>query len=414
MKSKVLDILVAAIALVPMCGHAEGGTLIGADSADVSGLPDRGVTDAAIHAGVRGTWVMPTNRYVRGSNETGSAVSAGVAPYVELTVRNAPGSRYGRWYPHAYQGIGIGVQTTFKSGVLGTPFLAYAVQRARIAALSSRLSLDYEWNFGLAMGWRTKKYDSTDEAMRLNGIGTPVTAYINLGVYMRYRLTERIDLFGGVEATHYSNGNTGLPNPGINMLGARMGVSYALGRQYSLRRADWSDFERGMVYDVSVYGAWRRWVYYPYAYAGGEDNGGAMLVPGKFAVVGFNINPMYRFNPVLSAGASVDGQYDEGANLTPNYVTATYPDDPRFYRTSFSDRISVGLSARVELRMSLFAINLGLGHSIFAPGGHDLRGWYNTFVLKTFFTDRIFLLTGYKLVRFNESGNLMLGAGFRI
>ena len=73
----------------------------------------------------------------------------------------------------------------------------------------------------------------------------------------------------------------------------------------------------------------------------------------------------------------------------------------------------LGLSARVELRMSLFAINVGLGHSVLAPGGHDLRGWYNTFSLKTVVTDRFFLLIGYKLYRFNEPGNLMLGAGVR-
>ena len=149
------------------------------------------------------------------------------------------------------------------------------------------------------------------------------------------------------------------------MLGARLGISYALGAPSPLRRADWSDFEPGMVYDIAAYGAWRRWTYNPNTDT--SYDGGVMLVPGKFAVAGLCINPMYRVNPVFSAGAAIDAQYDEGANLSGNYVTTSSTEDPKFYRTSFTDRLSLGVSARVEFRMSLFAINIGLGRSVYAP-----------------------------------------------
>lgn len=380
--------------------------------------PSIHVADMTLHAGVRATRILQTNYFVRGSNVSGRPLDVGYAPFVEFTVRNAPASRYGRWYPSAYQGIGAGVQLASPGGVLGTPVLLYVMQGARLASLGQRLTLDYEWNFGAALGWKSMDHDSPDYVRNLDGMGTPVTAYINLGLYLRYRLTGRLGVFAGAEVTHYSNGNTGDPNPGLNMFGGRVGVSYTLGTPAAMRRADWSDFEPGMVYDISVYGAWCKWSYTPYSDVPVVDDAygvnGKELVPGKFGVAGFSINPMYRFNPVVSTGLSVEGQYDEGANLSANYVESSPVDDPRFYRTSFSDRIMLGLSARVEARMSLFAINVGLGHSVIAPGGHDLRGWYNTFALKTFITDRLFLLTGYKLYRFKEPGNLMLGAGFRI
>lgn len=377
-------------------------------------LKSRGVVEPTLSVGVRALKILPTNRFLRGSNEKGERLNSSVVPVVELTVRNAPGSRYGRWYPSAYQGVGAGVQFSHPGGILGTPALLYALQGARLASLSTHLSLDYEWNFGAAMGW--KKLDPEDPGYirAYDGIGSSVTAYINLGVYLRYKLNSNLSLFGAVEVTHYSNGNTEDPNPGLNMLGARIGVSYTLGATTGTRRADWSDFEPGMVYDVSAYGAWRKWGFYPYLNSDFEDEAHEQaLVPGKFAIVGFNINSMYRFNPILSVGLSLDGQYDEGANLSPHYVESTPVDDPRFYRTSFSDRIMLGVSARVEARMSLFAINIGLGHSVLTPGGPDLRGWYNTFSLKTFVTDRVFLLTGYKLMRFKYPGNLMLGLGYR-
>lgn len=391
-------------------------SIMGRETADsVASEPSLHVTDVTLHGGLRATRILQTNYFVRGSNVSGRPLDMGYAPFVELSVRNAPNSRYGRWYPSAYQGVGVGVQLASPGGVLGTPALLYVMQGARLASLGQRLTLDYEWNFGTALGWKSMDHDSPDYERNLDGMGTPVTAYINFGLYLRYRLSERLGVFAGAEVTHYSNGNTGDPNPGLNLLGGRVGVSYTLGTPAVMRRADWSDFEPGMVYDLSVYGAWRKWSYSPYPDLNIDGiQGGLGLVPGKFGVAGFNINPMYRFNPVVSAGLSVDGQYDEGANLSSHYVESSSTTSPYFYRTSFSDRISLGLSARVEMRMSLFAINVGLGHSVLAPGGPDLRGWYNIFALKTFVTDRLFVLTGYKLYRFKDPGNLMLGAGVRL
>ena len=159
------------------------------------------------------------------------------------------------------------------------------------------------------MGWKSMDHDSPDYVRNLDGMGTPVTAYINFGLYLRYRLTPRLGLLAGAEVTHYSNGNTGDPNPGLNMLGARVGLSYTLGTPAVMRRADWSDFEPGMVYDLALYGAWRKWSYIPYPGINIDGvEGGKSLAPGKFGVAGFNLTPMYRFNPLLSAGVSVDGQ----------------------------------------------------------------------------------------------------------
>jgi len=97
------------------------------------------------------------------------------------------------------------------------------------------------------MGWKSYDHDASDYNREEDAVGSSATAYINLGVYLRYRLSDRLGIFGGAEITHFSNGNTSDPNPGINMLGARLGISYALGAPSPLRRADWSDFEPSMM-----------------------------------------------------------------------------------------------------------------------------------------------------------------------
>ena len=137
------------------------------------------------------------------------------------------------------------------------------------------------------------------------------------------------------------------------------------------------------------------------------------VIPGHFGVGGFNFNPLWHFNPVFAAGAALDFQYDQSANLSPYYEPSTPVDAPRFYRQPFSHRVMAGLSVRAELQMPVFSVNIGIGHSLYAPGGDDLRGWYQLFTLKTFVTRNLFVSTGYRLVRFHTPGNLMLGLGWR-
>ncbi len=43
---------------------------------------------------------------------------------------------------------------------------------------------------------------------------------------LRYRLTSRLALAAGIDMTHWSNGNTSWPNPGVNSIGGRAGLIY--------------------------------------------------------------------------------------------------------------------------------------------------------------------------------------------
>lgn len=365
-----------------------------------------------LEVSVRGAYVMPSNRIVKGDNRYGASTTAAFGAAAEYSFTFSPKSRYGRYYPYAYQGIGVGFVGFSSSKVTGNPVNVYVLQGSRIANLSDRLTLDYEWNFGISAGWKKNRGAEAYDYAEVNGFGSHVNAYIDLGFKLNYALSERVSLTAGLNLSHFSNGNTDYPNPGVNVVWGRVGVLWNLGDIPRLRRPDWSDYGRHMSYDVTVYGAWRKnlfdWNY-------GNDVLGPELrvIPGHFAVGGFNFNPLWHFNPMFSAGASLDFQYDEGANLSPYFVPTTTPEHPKFYRQPFSHRVMAGLSVRAELQMPVFSVNVGIGHSLWAPGGEDLRGWYQMFTLKTFLTRNLYLSTGYRLVRFRNPGNLMLGLGWR-
>ncbi len=361
----------------------------------------RGGSRYGLGLDLRPAYVVPSNGYVEGDNAMGRPIDKSLSAYLKFGFTLDPKSRLGRLYPQAYQGIGAGVTKFINARDIGTPFSVYAFQSAPIAHLNSRLSLDYEWNFGASFGW--KRY--SEEHNPSNGaVGSALNAYINLALMAKWRLNKSWSVFGGVDFTHYSNGNTDYPNSGINMAGLRLGLTYMFNSTEFVADAGVYDIDPGFVYDVAVYGAARK--------GGFTYDGSRYLIPGHFGVLGFNAGTLYRFNKYFGAGVSLDLQYDEGAGLDGYYAEDSSTDDPKFYRPPFSRQFGAGVSARAEFTMGFFAINVGLGHNVVYKG-RDLDGFYQMFTLKTFITPKISLNVGYKLLRFTDPGNLMLGVGYR-
>ncbi len=315
----------------------------------------------------------------------------------------------GKLYPYAVQGIGVGYNTFSNTKEMGNPVSVYVFQTSRIATISPNLSFDYEWNFGASFGW--KKYDEKKNPMNMV-VGSKVNAYINLGFLLNWQMTSNTSLRAGIGLSHYSNGNTRYPNSGVNTLGASIGVtrSFGSGKAHDVTSSVSVKplFRQYISYDLIVYGATRKKGVFP-------DNQNPILVPGSFGILGLNFNPLYNFSRYFRAGLSLDIQYDESANIgkhIANDNVGAANVDLKFYRPSFKEQFSTGLSVRAEIVMPVFSINLGIGKNFICKGS-DTNSFYQTFVLKTNITKNIFLHTGYQLYRFKDPNNLMLGIGYR-
>lgn len=394
--------LFSAIVLCLLC-------LTGSAGAQTLQQPTDSVGHGIIHrlgVDVRPGYVFPTHSFFDGDNAAGKPINTALGVHLKYAFQFSPNSRLGRLYPSAYQGIGVAYNTFFNSSEVGNPVALYAFQGARIARLTPTLTLDYEWNFGASFGW--KKYDENTNPYN-TVVGSSINAYINAGFFLNWQMAPQWQLTAGIDLTHYSNGNTHYPNSGVNTVGARIGVVRTFGNvaervQRTTPQAESSRFSDRLGYDLVLYGSTRkRGMYW-------DDH--AELIPGSFAVVGLNFNPMYVVNQYFRAGASLDAQYDESANLGDHWIEGTSGDGIKFYRPPFRERFAVGLSLRAELNMPVFSVNIGVGHNLIQQG-EDTRGFYQVLALKTFVTRRLFLHVGYQLSNFKDPNNLMLGLGWR-
>lgn len=347
---------------------------------------------------VRPSVIARTNDFFKGNNASGKPLYASGAVHLKYSLMTS----------RLWQGVGVGIHPFFNQAEIGTPVSLYVFQGARIARLSESLSLDYEWNFGASFGW--KPYDEVSNPYN-DVVGSKVNAYINAGIMLSWRPDPLWTFTFGFDAVHFSNGNTGYPNLGVNTLGIRAGAvrraacgSERLTEHLTMKPVEKGSFKDRLTYDLVIYGAGKKHaavifdnVYVPKSY---------------FAVAGINVGPMYRVATCLRAGLSFDFQYDESAGLEGRIAGVNEQGEVRFYRPPLEEQFTAGLSLRAELVMPVFSVNVGIGYNLYDKDV-TRKKVYQIAALKTDITSRLFVHVGYRLYDFSEPDNLMLGLGWR-
>ncbi|MDE6134614.1 MAG: acyloxyacyl hydrolase, partial [Muribaculaceae bacterium] len=243
-------------------------------------------------------WVPGTNDYLKGFNESERRIASSWSAAAGIDFSFNPVSDYGRMYRGLYQGLGTSIAGFTPGGLLGTPVGIYVYQGAPVLSFGKGWSIDYEWQFGAACGWRV----AGNDVYFNNAVSTSVTAHMAVGFKIAYSVSPRWQLSAGIRGTHYSNGNTHWPNRGVNTVGASVGVSYLLSGRTSAAEAESTlptvaDDCRWM-FDIVAYGAWRK--------RGLVLNDNPVLVPGKFMIAGLQFAPLRRFSHWFAAGPALD------------------------------------------------------------------------------------------------------------
>lgn len=351
------------------------------------------------------SFVLATNPFFKGENKRSQKIDNSLAGSLRAEFSFHKDTREGILYPGLYQGIGIGAQSFFANDLLGTPLSAYVYQGAPIVSFNRKMTLEYEWKFGAAFGWEHHVSESGDHNAV---VSTSTTAHMGLGLKLRYQLTDYWRIRLGIEATHFSNGNTTLPNSGVNTIGAAIGIAYTLhpqrGERIRSKALEEEADRKEWFYDVMAFGAWRRRILMI------DDT--PQLCPGRFGVLGLQFSPMRKLNRWVAVGGALDMQWDESGGLAPYHVEGSSDEHIKFYRPPFGKQLGIGLSAHAELTMPIFAVNIGIGYNLLNPEG-DKR-FYQSLTLKTFLTHALYLNTGYRLGNFKDPQNLMLGIGVRL
>ena len=157
--------------------------------------------------------ILHTNAFLRGNNPEVRTMNHSFMGRLKYAFAPPENSVEARIYKGVYQGVGLGFHDF--NPQLGHPVSLFIFQGATIKTLAPRLSLNYEWDFGVTYGWKAHDWRDNPEN---RVIGSKMTAYIDADLYLRWMISKNWDLNVGATITHYSNGNTAIPNAGLNGL----------------------------------------------------------------------------------------------------------------------------------------------------------------------------------------------------
>ena len=150
-------------------------------------------------------------------------------PSFELSLQKETFGKHKWERAFAYPLIGM---TFWYSGLGKSPFLgsAFALSPYIDFPLYRYKAFFLGFRFSLGVGYITKKFDRIDNYKNL-AIGGHLNAAVNLMIDLRYSLSNRLILSGGISLQHFSNGSLKLPNYGLNYPSVNLGLAYRLVRE---------------------------------------------------------------------------------------------------------------------------------------------------------------------------------------
>lgn len=338
--------------------------------------------------------ILTTNGFHSGFNPLGRRLARYESVALQYSFAFPESSEYGRLYPSARQGVGVGLYSFGSHEYVGTPLSLYMFQGATVASLADKLTLDYEWNLGLSFGWVN---DSGLTASRTN-------ISLGGGLFLTWRPHARLKFTVGPEFMHHSNGDTSFPNLGTNTVGLRAGAAMGFGEKENVKTVarlfaaeeQKKPFGERMTYDMSLTVGWR---------AGRvQHEDGMRKFNYKFPIVSVSAGSMYHFNRYLSLGPSLDLVMDRSADLIPFAASYDFP--------SMWKQMAAGVGVKTEVRMNFFGVSAGGGYS-FGQEGSVLTGPYGVFGMKTYISDKLYIGAKYILRSQRYTHNLTFGLGWR-
>lgn len=196
---------------------------------------------------------------------------------------------------------------------------------------------------GVGVAYMNKRFHQEKNPLNV-GVSTPINVLVLLGLESRFKINDRSAITFSLDATHFSNGATTVPNLGLNL------PFLAIGYQHKIQDPAWIDPDNREVegYTPSFSPKLKRWELG--AMAIGSVKEVFPVNQKKFGVFGFNLIGRRYFNQKVAMEMSFDFMLKESIKVYNPEVEKTY-----------GEIIQLGLYAGYILPFERFHAIVGMG-----------------------------------------------------
>lgn len=167
-------------------------------------------------------YVLQTDDFLRFNNLSGGAITQAMGGRIEFGWQARGRNVYDNILNYPSYGAGILTYGFPQTGELGKPNALYFFMNNPFKRWGD-FSIDYFIRLGMSYNW-----EPNDPAVNPANLvlGSYRNLYISAGAEAKYRIGTHVDASLGIGFCHFSNGQSSLPNSGMNLLTPNLGIKY--------------------------------------------------------------------------------------------------------------------------------------------------------------------------------------------
>lgn len=255
----------------------------------------------------------------------------------------------------------------------------------------------FHWNYtlGFGFGYVDNAYDPEKNPLNIVN-GSPINAFLKASTGLQYCIADAHGLGLDAGLFHLSNGNSSLPNWGINVLYWSLNYTYLFGNPASKKTVEPHDsFAKNT--RITMYG-------------GGGFKEEPPVDGVKFGVADFHVNFWRAFRPAHSFGGGITTFYDASSAKILWRRNHDYLLPSENYTGKGLDNWSVGAQVGYMLNMHPFYFSFEFGVYLLSSINKDI---FNRWYLEYQLAKNIRAFAGLKS-RFGKADFITVGVGYDI
>ena len=301
--------------------------------------------------------------------------------------KRTPGKNYwAQLYNYPEYGLAVQYATLGNTEVFGHEWSIFPYYNVHISEIGKFSLLQQA---GLGVGFTNKKYDQETNFYNV-AVGTTMNVHFNFELNVQYQALKKFYAYTGIAFDHFSNGNLGEPNLGINSMTFNAGLRYRIGQESEQQH-----------FDVEPYKASTRM---SLVFSAGTKH--ARALQGKSYLVtalSFELKP--KWWRVFYPGIGVDVFYDRATHDE----QSVFGNEP--YKTI--DDFKTGFHFTQELVYNKFSVALQEGFYFILTDKAFGHSTYHRFIIRHQINKRLFAQLSMK-AHVVVLDYLELGIGYHI
>lgn len=305
-----------------------------------------------------------------------------------------------------YPTYGIGAYTSwFHSEGIGNPsalfgFIDFPFLRREN---SSRMNA----SLGVGLSYAFNHYDATENPENI-AIGSKVNVYFSLGLNYQWNISEKWAIKPGLNFSHFSNSSTMVPNLGLNMIDASVGVQYRFNPIKRFTKDKYPDYEPAInpTFIKSVPDPiWNNHVWH--VRVGGGVRQIDMNPPNHsfYGVALATIGYKYQATDIYKIGGGIDLMYD--ASTTEKYWISKGKAAPN------ASAYTVGVNVSNTLVVGRLEIELQVGYYLWMQYDPGMKIYLRP-AARYYITDQLYGMVSFKTENFGTAQYIEYGIGIDI